>query len=57
MKNRKHEKDKMNDPINEKEAQQAIKSLKNNKSTGPDKVKIEFIKFGGKKLTKALQNI
>ena len=57
MKNRKHEKGKMNDPINEKEAQQAIKSLKNNKSTGPDKVKIEFIKFGGKKLTKALQNI
>ena len=42
--NRKHEKDKMNDPINEKEVQQAIKSLKNNKSTGPDKVKNEFIK-------------
>ena len=52
--NRKHEKDKMNDPINEKEVQQAIKSLKNNKSTGPDKVKNEFIKYGGRELTKAL---
>ena len=51
--NRKHEKDKMNDPINEKEVQQA-KSLKNNKSTGPDKVKNEFIKYGGRELTKAL---
>ena len=36
--NRKHEKDKMNDPINEKEVQQTIKSLKNNKSTGPGKM-------------------
>ena len=52
--NRKHEKDKMNDPINEKEVQQSIKSLKNNKSTGPDKAKNEFIKYGGKELTKAL---
>ena len=52
--NRKHEKDKMNDPINEKEVQQAIKSLKNNKSTGPDKAKNEFIKYGGRELTKAL---
>ena len=52
--NRKHEKDKMNDPINEKEVQQAIKSLKNNKTTGPDKVKNEFIKYGGRELTKAL---
>ena len=43
----------MNDPINEKEVQQA-KSLKNNKSTGPDKVKNEFIKYGGRELTKAL---
>ena len=51
--NRKHEKDKMNDPINEKEVQQA-KSPKNNKSTGPDKVKNEFIKYGGRELTKAL---
>ena len=52
--NRKHEKDKINDPINEKEVQQAIKSLENNKSTGPDKVKNEFIKYGGRELTKAL---
>ena len=36
---RKHEKDKMNDPIKEKEVKQEIKSLKNNKSTGPDKIK------------------
>ena len=36
--NRKHEKGKMNDPINEKEVQQTIKYLKNNKSTGPGKM-------------------
>ena len=47
-------KDKMNDPIHQKEVQQAIKSHKNNKSTGPDKVKNEFIKYGGRELTKAL---
>ena len=44
-------------PLMRKKHNKAIKSLKNNKRTGPDKVKIEFIKFGGKKLTKALQNI
>ena len=42
----------MNDPINEKEVQQAIKSLKNNKTTGPEEVKNEFIKYGGRELTK-----
>ena len=42
----------MNDPINEKIVQQAIKSLKNNKSTWSDKVKNEFIKYGGRELTK-----
>ena len=52
--NRKHEKDKMNDPINEKEVQQARKLLKNNKSTGPEKIKREFIKYGVGVLTKAL---
>ena len=52
--NKKHKKDKMNDPINEKEVQQAIKSLKNNKSTKPDKIKNKFIKNGGRELTKAL---
>ena len=52
--NRKHEKDKMNYPIKEKEVKQAIKLLKNNKSTGPDKIKNEFIKHGGGELTKSL---
>ena len=52
--NRKHEKDKMNIPIQEKEVTQAIKSLKNNKSTGPHKIKNEFIKYGGGELTKSL---
>ena len=52
--NRKHEKDKMNDPIKEKEVKQVIKSLKKNKSTGPDKTKNEFIKYGGGELTKSL---
>ena len=41
----------MNDPIKVKEIQKVIKSLKNNKSTGPDKVKN---KFGGGELTKSL---
>ena len=44
----------MNDPINEKEVQQAIKLLKNNKSTEPDKKKTKFIKNGGRELTKQL---
>ena len=44
----------MNDPINEKEVQQAIKSLKNNKSSEPDKIKTKFIKNGGRELTKPL---
>ena len=44
----------MNDPIHEKEGQQPIKSLKNNKSTKPDKIKNKFIKNGGGELTKAL---
>ena len=35
--NIKHEKDKMNDPIKKKEVQEAIKPLKNNKITGPEK--------------------
>ena len=52
--NKKHKKDKMNDPINEKEVQQVIKSLKNNKSTKPDKIKNKFIKNGGRELTKVL---
>ena len=44
----------MNDPIKEKEVKQVIKSLKKNKSTGPDKTKNEFIKYGGGELTKSL---
>ena len=52
--NRKHEKDKTNDPIKEKEVQQAIKSLKNNKSTGPNKIKNKFIRYEGGELTKSL---
>ena len=52
--NRKHGKGKTNDPIKEKEVQQAIKSLKNNRSTGPGKIKNEFIKYGGGELTKSL---
>ena len=40
----------MNDPIKEEEVKQAIKSLKNNKSTGPDQLKNEFIKYGGGEL-------
>ena len=44
----------MNDPIIEKDVQQAIKSLKNNKSIKPDKTKNEFIKYRGGQLTKAL---
>ena len=44
----------MSDPINEKEVQQVIKSFQNNKTTGPDKVKNEFIKYGSRELTKAL---
>ena len=44
----------MDDPIKEKEVKQAIKSLKNNKSTGPDQIKNEFIKYGGGELTKSL---
>ena len=52
--NRKHEKGKLNDPIKEKEAQQTIRSLKNKKSTGPNKIKNEFIKYEGGELTKSL---
>ena len=44
----------MNDPIKKKEVQQGIKSLKNDKSTGPDKTRNEFIKCGGGELTKSL---
>ena len=44
----------MNAPIKEKEAQQTIRSLKNKKSTGPNKIKNEFIKYGGGELTKSL---
>ena len=44
----------MKDPIKEKEVQQAMKSLKNNKSTGLDKLKNEFIKHGGGEFTKSL---
>ena len=42
----------MSDPINEKEVQQVTKSFQNNKATGPDKVKNEFIKYGSRELTK-----
>ena len=44
----------MNDPIKEKGVQQAVKSLKNNKNTGPDQIKNEFIKYGRDELTKSL---
>ena len=44
----------MNDPIKEEEVKQGIKSLKNNKSTDPDQLKNEFIKYGGGELTKSL---
>ena len=44
----------MNNSIKEKEVQQAIKFLKNNKSTGPDKIKNELIKYGCGELTKCL---
>ena len=44
----------MNDSIKEKGVQQAIKSLKNNKNTGPDQIKNEFIKYGRDELTKSL---
>ena len=47
----------MNIPIQEKEVTQAIKSLKNNKSTGPDKIKNKFIKYGGGELTKSLSQM
>ena len=47
----------MNDPVHEKEVEQAIKSFKNNKSTGPDKVKNEFIKYGGRELTELLSQM
>ena len=55
--NRKHEKDRVNDPIKKKKVQQAIKSLKNNKTAAPDKIKNEFIKYGGGELTKSLSQI
>ena len=35
-------------------AQEAITSLKNNKSTGPDEIKNEFIKYGSGEITKSL---
>ena len=47
----------MNDPINEKEVQQAIKSLENNKSTDKvkkDKVKNEFIKYRRQEIIKSI---
>ena len=47
----------MNDPIKEKEVQKAIKSLKNNKSAEPYKIKNELIKYGGGELTKSLFQI
>lgn len=52
--NRKQEKDKMNNPIMEKEVRQAIKSLMRNTRTGTDKIKNEFIKYGGGGISKII---
>ena len=52
--NRKQEKDKMNNPIMEKEVRQAIKSLMRNKRAGPDKIKNKFIKYGGGRISKII---
>ena len=48
----------MNDKIQENEVQHAIPSLKNNKITGPDYIKNEFLKYSGPKMITTLtQNL
>ena len=53
-KNKQHEKEFYNREITMQEVKKATKSLKNNKSTGPELIKNEFIKYGGNKLLEKL---
>ena len=48
--NKHYEKEYYNTQITKQEVKKATQSLKNNKSTGPEFIKNEFIKNGGNKL-------
>ena len=52
--NKHYEKEYYNREITLQEVKKAAKTLKNNKSTGPELIKNEFIKYGGNKLLEKL---
>ena len=49
-----HKKDFYNREITIQEVKKTTKTLKNNKSTGPELIKNKFIKYGGNKLLEKL---